>query len=42
MRYGEFRKRKEECGSCVASNGGITDVSGVVHDGISSDKALLR
>ena len=44
-RYGESRKRKEKSDSCVAGNGGISDipdVSRAVHNGISSDKALLQ
>ena len=45
VRYGEIRQRKEESGSCVAGNGGVTDIPDVSragHNGISSDKALLR
>ena len=39
-RSGKIRKRKEECGSCIAGNGGVTDIPDVSHaghNGISSE-----
>jgi len=39
-RFGEIRQRKEECGSCIAGNGGVTDIPDVSHaghNGISSE-----